>query len=139
MIKYMEFVSVLILNKAFEERGLLANAAFVLGLSAGRNLPSSTFGPDVTDGDGRTHQALTNIGHHVRKAGGSKLVSIRNELVDLPDVQVIDYTEDAAPADYAEYTRTLGKHKGEEIVYRAIHVYGPAATIIPLTKNLSRA
>lgn len=139
MQQNMEYISVIILNKAFEERGLLANATFVLGLSAGRELPSSTFGSPVVDGDGRTHQALTNIGHHVRKAGGSKLASLRNGLADMPDVQVIDYTEDAAPADYDEYTRSLGKHKGEEIVYRAIHVYGPAATIIPLTKNLSRA
>ena len=135
----MEYISVIILNKAFEERGLLANVTFVLGLSAGRELPSSTFGSIVTDGDGRIHQALTNIGHHVRKAGGSKLASLRNELADMPDVQVIDYTEDAAPADYDEYSRTLSKHKSEEIVYRAIHVYGPSAKIIPLTKNLSRA
>lgn len=135
----MEYVSVIILNKAFDEPGLLANVGFVLGLSAGREIPDETYGPVVTDGDGREHKALTNIGHHVRKAGGAKLASLRNTFADMPNVIVVDYTEDAAPSDYDEYAKNLSQHKGDEIVYRAVHVYGPADAIIPLTKNLSRA
>ena len=135
----MENISLIILNKAFDEKGLLANVGFVLGLSAGRQLADDTFGAAVTDGDGHEHQPLTNVGHYVRKVGGVKLANLRNTFADMPDVLVIDYTEDAAPADYKEYTRTLGAHKGDEIVYRAVYVYGPADKIIPLTKSLSRA
>lgn len=135
----MENVSLLILNKSFDEKGLLANVGFVLGLSAGRELPAETFGSEVVDGDGKNHKALTNIGHYVRKAGGEKLANLRNTFADMSNVLVIDYTEDAAPADYNEYAKTLGKHKGNQIVYRAVYVYGPADKIIPLTKSLSRA
>jgi len=133
-----DYISVLIFNQSLVEVGIIANTAFVLGLTAGRSLPEETFGPEVVDGENHTHTYLTCIGHYVRKAGASKLRTLRDTFATMPDVQLVDYTEDAAPADYEAYTTALRSHRGEEIVYRAIHVYGPAETIIPLTKNLSR-
>lgn len=133
-----KFISVLIVDQALESKGIVANVAFVLGLTAGRGLPEETFGSGVVDGDGTSHRYLTRIGHIVRKAGQNKLRSIRQELNDKPDVLLVDYTEDAAPADYNEYTETLAKHSGEEIKYRALHVYGPEDVVGPLTRNLSR-
>ncbi len=134
----VDFASVLIVNQSITETGILANAAFVLGLTAGRNLPLETFGANVVDGEHRTHMYLTQIGHYVRKAGASKLRALRDTFASMEDVLLVDYTEDAAPADYEAYTRSLGGHAGEDISYRAIHVYGPAEKVIPLTKNLSR-
>ena len=133
-----KFISVLIVDQAIDSKGVVANVAFVLGLTAGRGLPHETFGPDVTDGDGATHRYLTRIGHIVRKAGQNKLRSLRQALAGNPDVLLVDYTEDAAPADYGEYAETLAKHSGEELKYRALHVYGPEEIIAPLTRNLSR-
>jgi hypothetical protein len=133
-----KFISVLIVDQAIDSKGVVANVAFVLGLTAGRGLPQETFGPDVTDGDGATHRYLTRIGHIVRKAGQNKLKSLRQALGGNPDVLLVDYTEDAAPADYAEYAETLAKHSAEELKYRALHVYGPEEIIAPLTRNLSR-
>lgn len=133
-----KFISVLIVDQAIDSKGVVANVAFVLGLTAGRGLPAETFGPDVVDGDGVTHQHLTRIGHIVRKAGQTKLRSLRQELGGKPGVLLVDYTEDAAPADYAEYAETLAKHSGEELKYRALHVYGPEDIIGPLTRTLSR-
>ncbi len=133
-----KYISVLIVDQAIDSKGVVANTAFVLGLTAGRALPEETFGPDVIDGDGATHRYLTRIGHMVRKAGQNKLRSLRQELGGKPDVLLIDYTEDAAPADYAEYTQTLAMHSGEELKYRALHVYGPEEIVGPLTRNLSR-
>ena len=49
----------------------------------------------------------------------------------------MDYTDDASPADYKEYEEHIGKHKGEEIVYRAIHIFGPEEIVVSKTKNLS--
>jgi len=134
----MDKISVLIVDKSLADKGLLSNAAFVLGLTAGRLLPDATFGDDVVDGEGRPHKFLTKIGHYVRKAGQSKLSSLRSKFVESPDVLIVDYTEDAAPADYGAYATSLAGHNGEEIKYRAIYVYGPEAIIVPLTKNLSR-
>lgn len=134
----VDFASVIIVNQSITEAGILVNAAFVLGLTAGRNLPVETFGPDVVDGEQRTHLYLTKIGHYVRKAGASKLRSLRDMFANMEEVLLVDYTEDAAPADYDAYTSALKGHSGEEISYRAIHVYGPAEKVIPLTKNLSR-
>jgi len=133
-----EYVSILIINQSLSETGVIANAAFVLGLTAGRYLPDESFGPDVVDGERHRHTYLTCIGHYVRKAGASKLRTLRATFAAMEDVQLVDYTEDAAPADYNAYETALGAHSGEEISYRAIHVYGPADTLIPLTKNLSR-
>jgi hypothetical protein len=133
-----KFLSVLIVDQAIESKGIVANAAFVLGLTAGRELPGETFGPDAVDGNGATHRYLTSIGHIVRKAGQNKLRSLRQELARNPEVLLVDYTEDAAPANYEEYRETLAKHSGEELNYRALHVYGPEAIVGPLTKNLSR-
>lgn len=130
--------SVLIVDRAVVERGVLANVAFVLGLTVGRCLPATAFGPDVVDGDGDLHIYLTCIGHIVRKAGQSKIRRLRAELAGLSDVQLVDYPEDAGPADYSAYSRGLGARRGEEIQYRAIHVYGPSEQVDPRTKNLSR-
>ena len=134
----MTNVSVLIVDKNLKTPGVLANTAFVLGLTAGRLLPDETFGPDVVDGDGARHTYLTRIAHFVREAGQSKLRSLRAGFAELPEVRVVDYTEDAAPSDYETYTRDLGGHAGEQIVYRALYVYGPEEQVVPLTKNLSR-
>lgn len=131
-------ISVLLVNKNIDEIGILTNAAFVLGLTAGRHLGDDTFGPEVVDGDGRSHTYLTRIAHFVRKATPTKLRALRDAFADMPDVHVVDYTEDAAPSTYEDYERSLGEHSGEEIVYRAVHVYGPEDKVVPLTKNLSR-
>jgi len=133
-----KFISVLIVDQAVESKGILANAALVLGLTAGRELSQSTFGSDVVDGDGAIHRYLTNIGHVVRKAGQSKMRSIRASLAKSPDVLLVDYTEYAAPVDYDSYSRSLAEHLGEDIKYRAIYIYGPEEIVMPLTKNLSR-
>lgn len=133
----MQNASVLIVAKGVDHKGILANCAFVLGLTAGKLLPPETFGPEVVDGDGISHKSLTNISHYVREAGQSKLRTLRAELAQNPSVIIVDYAEDAAPADYLTYAKSLGEHKGEEIIYRAIHVYGPADFVVPKTKNLS--
>lgn len=130
--------SVLIIDQSIDNKGIATNAGFVLGLTAGRELPVETFGHEVMDGDGLSHAYLTKIGHFVRKAGQSKIRDLRNKFIAEPNVKVIDYTEDAAPADYEEYARNLTSHKGEEILYRALYIYGPQSVVLPLTKNLSR-
>lgn len=131
-------ISVVIVDQNLDHRGALTNAAFVIGLSAGRSMPQDTFGPDVADGDGSIHRSLTNIGHFVRKAGQSKIRTLRAEFAENPLVQVIDYTEDAAPSDYNEYSASLRLKRAAELSYRAIHVFGPEDVIVPRTKNLSR-
>ncbi len=133
-----EYVSVLIVDQSIESKGIAVNAGFVPGLTAGRVLPQETFGRDVVDGDGTPHTYLTKIGHYVRKAGQNKIRDLRTKFLGQPDVKIIDYTEDAAPADYEEYARNLGSHQGEEIMYRAVYIYGPQEIVAPLTKNLSR-
>ncbi len=133
-----KYISVLVVDQAIDNKGILANIAFVLGLTAGRELSEDTFGPNVVDGDGTEHLYLTRIGHIVRKAGQSKIRGLRESLVGRPDVLSVDYTEDAAPSDYDEYSRNLGKHSGEKVTYRALYIYGPEEVVGSLTKNLSR-
>src|SRR3989344_2226582 len=130
----MKNISVLVVNEKIDHKGILANTSFVLGLTAGRELSPETFGKDVIDGDNSTHKYLTNIGHYVRRAGQSKIKTIRKEFLDA-GIMVVDYTDDAAPADYAAYETSIKNHKSEEIVYRAIWIYGPEEVVLPKTKN----
>ncbi len=133
----MKYVSVVIVDKAVESKGILSNAAFVLGLSAGRGMPETSFGDEVVDADGKVHARLTNIAHFVRKAGQSKLRRLREELSACQEVTITDYTEDAAPSDYETYAANLANRSADQIAYRAIHVYGPEEVVVPKTKNLS--
>jgi hypothetical protein len=133
----MKNVSVLIVDKNLP-RGVESNVAFVLGLTAGRLLPEDTFGGDVVDGDGKAHRFLTKIGHFVREATPSKLASLRQAFAAAPEVVITDYTDDAAPSSYEAYETSLRAHAGEQIIYRAIHVFGPEEVVAPLTKNLSK-
>jgi Protein of unknown function (DUF2000) len=131
------FLSVLIVDQNQEHKGVLTNAAFVLGLSAGRILPEDTFGGVAVDGDGQKHHPLTRIPHFVRKANQSKIRTLRDIFLKKEKIVVVDYTEDAAPSDYETYTQQLLLHSGDQILYRALYVYGPSETVYLLTKNLS--
>lgn len=131
------YTSVLIVDKAIDHAGIVSNVSLVMGLTAGRLLPGSTFGEDVFDGDGNRHRFLTNTNHYIRKAGQNKLRALRAFFADMPDTIVVDYTEDAAANDYAIYTNSLSANSGEGITYRAIYIFGPTDTVYPKTKNLS--
>jgi hypothetical protein len=132
-------ISVVIFDQNLkDEVGKQTNAAFVLGLTAGRLLPDDTFGHDVVDGDNVKHTYLTQIAHFVKKASPAKLQSLRKEFSEMEDTIVLDYTEAAAPSSYEEYEQILSNQKGDEITYRAIYVYGPEESVYPKTKNLSR-
>jgi hypothetical protein len=133
-----KLASVLIVDQQLDQKGIIANAAFVLGLTAGREMARDSFGTDVVDKDGTLHRYLTKIGHFVRKAGQSKIRTIRETLASHLSVSMVDYPEDAAPSDYKEYTNNLGTRSTGEIKYRALHVIGPESIVAPLTKNLSR-
>ena len=134
----MSKISLLILDKNVIDKGVLANVGLVLGLTAGKLLPDELFGPEVVDGDGSKHTFLTNIGHNARKAGQNKLKTLRDEFLGDPDVLVVDYTEDAAPANYQAYAASLREKSAEQLYYRAIYFYGPEEKLAPRTKNLSR-
>ena len=133
-----QLASVLIVDQQLDHKGIIANAAFVLGLTAGREMGRETFGMDVVDKDGSLHRYLTKIGHFVRKAGQSKIRTIRESLANDVTVSIVDYPEDAAPSDYSVYTASLNAKPKDEINYRALHIIGPERVITPLTKNLSR-
>lgn len=90
-------ISVLIVNEKLEAAGIITNAAFVLGLTAGKFMPDESYGHDVIDGDGKKHLFLTKIGHYVRKATNTKIKTIRDAVSENTQIKITDYTEDAAP------------------------------------------
>jgi hypothetical protein len=131
-------LSALVVNESIDDIGILVNAAFVLGLTAGRRMPESLFGPPALDAQGLEHQPLTCIPHYVRKASRGQLRTLLERARGNPEVQVQDYSEEAAPSTYAAYTQALAVAQPADIVYRAVHVIGPVDVITPWTKNLSR-
>jgi len=50
-----KFSSVLIVDQAMDSKGIIANVAFIVDLTAGRELSKETFREDVVDGEGKRH------------------------------------------------------------------------------------
>jgi hypothetical protein len=50
-----KFSSVLIVDQAMDSKGIIANVAFIVDLTAGRELSKETFGEDLVDGEGKQY------------------------------------------------------------------------------------
>lgn len=131
-----ENISVLIIDQSLDHKGFLANHSFVLGLSAGRVMNDSLFGPEVQDKDGVIHMPLTNIGHMVKVASQGKIKELYKEFKLLNQCNVVDYTDASLTPIYSEYQEKLSTQDLREFTIRAMHVFGPKELVFPKTKNL---
>jgi len=128
---------VIIINKELP-KGLVANTAAVLGISAGK-LFGDMVGHDNMDADGRMHRGITT--KTVPILGGTKeeIKGIRDNLYgsDYTDTTVIDFSEIAQKSlDYETYTTVLANALSSEIDYLGICIYGPVKKVNKLTGYL---
>jgi hypothetical protein len=137
-----DWLSVLVVDESIVDLGILANAAFVMGLTMGRHLPLDTFGPDVKDANGVEYAALTALPHHVRKASKGQLRTLHTRAIAAKKenihVLVVAYPLQAATSSYLQYTADMALSPTQEMQYRAVHVAGPNEVVRTWTKNLSR-
>ena len=100
--------TVMIVNKDLP-LGLIANTTAVLGISLGRLLPDIV-GPDILDGDGRSHRGITNKTIPILSGSKEQIKAIRDQLLDNQDTEIItiDFSEIAQKClDYSEYIKYL--------------------------------
>jgi hypothetical protein len=117
--------------------GLTANAAAVMGITLGREIPD-ILGAEGRDAAGERHRGLVKIPVPCLKAPRDRIKAIRDEATADPRLLVVDFSESALKAktdkDYLENLATLAP---TEIGYIALGLHGPKALVTRLTEKLS--
>lgn len=117
--------------------GLLANAAAVLAFSASKYVPDGV-GHDVADAEGGIHLGITQIPIPILACEGERLVELRKQAAAAEGVTCIDFCDVAQCAKrYDEYATTLKHHKGSELKYLGLCMYGEPAPVKRLTGHFS--
>lgn len=118
--------------------GLVANAAAVLGLSAGK-LQGGIVGEDIPDCDGNLHLGITTKAIPILEGSKEHVKMIRERLFEptFAAVDVIDFTELAQRSlDYDDYAGRLQKTAATDLQYLGLCLIGPPKKVNKLTGNL---
>lgn len=113
--------------------GLAANAAAVLALSLGAQVPELP-GPDIVDADGTTHPGLIPIGLPVLKAPRAALKDLRARAREADGVEVIGFPAPGQrTTNYAEFAAAVSGSGVEELEYVGVLVHGDKKPVNKLT------
>lgn len=118
--------------------GLIANTAAILSLSLGAAHPG-LIGPTVTDGDGDTHEGITQVVLPILAADADTLRTLRAKAAThrADGLMLVDVTETAQRAKaYQDYADRLSTLTGNDIRYFGIGLHGPAGLVRSLTGHL---
>ncbi len=118
-------------------RGLTLNAVAVLSVALGRHVGQLT-GEDVIDASGQTHVGIVNIPISILKTTASQVKTIRSQASGVAGLLVVDMTETAQAARfYGDYVDRMSRLSEEDMVYRAVALYGDKKEINKLTGSLA--
>lgn len=118
--------------------GLAANAAVILGISAGDALKEA-IGADAEDRDGLLHSGVIQIPVAVLKAPQTLLADVMNQKKNgtLSDCTILDFTSLAQSCKtYPEFLEQMKKTGTGELSYAAVLIYGPQKTIRHISGEL---
>ncbi len=118
--------------------GVAANAAAILGISLGRELPE-TVGPDVIDRSGREHVGIVAVPVPILKGTPERIREIRERLYepDFSDLTVVDFSELAQGCkNYEEFVEKMGRTAEGELRYFGLAICGQKKKVNRLTGNL---
>ncbi len=117
--------------------GLAMNAAAVLALSIGNAYGGEVLGPDVKDGDGQTHRAITAAVLPILRADKEILHGIVARAHAEPEVFLVDFTATAQAArDYGDYTENMASTGAADHVYVGVALVGAKKAVNKLTGSL---
>lgn len=119
-------------------RGLIANAAAILGITLGKTLPAIV-GQTVTDKDGNEHAGIITIPVPVLAGSRDRIQSLRQKLfgADFSDVVAVDFSDLAQGCKtYAEYIGKMADTRESELAYFGIALCGDKKKVNRLTGNL---
>lgn len=126
---------VLVLDPA-APRWLIANAAAVLGASAGA-AGAAALGPDLTDASGGRWPGIAEIVVPVLAASPAELTALRAAAPDA-GVTALAFPDLAqASPTYADYMAAMARTATTDIGLHAVALLGPGNAVRRLTRHLS--
>lgn len=134
----MEKKCVIVLLKGLPT-GLSANAAGILGITMGKELPELV-GEPVMDGDERIHLGIVEKPIPVLGCGKEELRELLEKLEtpEYADVVTADFTQLAQRCKtYWEYIEKMAATPGRELVYTGIALCGERKKVDKLTGSLA--
>lgn len=118
------------------DRGGAANAAAVAALALGRRL-DGPLGADGKDASGGVHAGIDPHPIPTLAADPERIRALYEAGRERDGVTAVGFTDTARRArDYGSYLEDLSRTGAEELVYRALALFGPKARVNALTKRL---
>jgi hypothetical protein len=118
-------------------RWLIANAAAVLGASAGA-AGAATLGPDLTDASGGRWAGIAEVVMPVLAAPPAELAALRRAAQEA-GVTALAFSDLAqASPTYADYTAAVARTPTDEIGLHAVALLGSGNAVRKLTRHLPR-
>lgn len=118
--------------------GVAANAAAILGITLGKELPE-TVGPDVFDQTGNCHLGIIEFPVPILKGSRDTINSVRERLFgeEYSDVTVVDFSETAQSCKtYSEYIDKMRETPGTALNYLALAICGSKKKVNKLTGSM---
>lgn len=117
--------------------GLIANTSAVLALTLGNKI-KGIIGPIVVDGDGRTHEGITNTPIPILKGTKNILKELRDTISnDYPNLFIVDFPNAAQTTkNYDDYTNKIVSFTNENLQYLGIAIYGDKKSVNKLTGSI---
>jgi hypothetical protein len=118
--------------------GMIANAAAILGMTLGKNIPEFV-GEDVVDASGCVHKGITLVPMPVLKGTREILKTLRNRLYaeEFGDLVAADFSDVAQScAKYGHFIDKSLVTKQEDHAYLGIAMFGDRKKVNRLTGSL---
>lgn len=119
-------------------RGLIANAAAIMGITLGKRMPE-VVGADVTDRSGYAHLGIIEFPVPILRGSAEDIRRLRERLYgeEFSDVTVVDFSDLAQGCKtYEEFIEKMGQAPESALQYLGVAVCGPKRTINRLTGGM---
>ncbi len=119
-------------------RGIIANAAAIMGLTLGRRIPQ-IIGRDVRDRDGCLHLGIVEFPIPVLRANAAKIKQVRRALYspEFEDVVTVDFSDLAQSCKtYDEFISKMADASEADLNYLGIALCGNKKQINSLTGSM---
>lgn len=117
--------------------GLIANTSAVLALTLGKKI-DGLIGPDVVDGEGNSHEGITNTPISILKSSESLTKELREKIpTEFPDLLLVDFSNVAQMSKhYDDYIDKIAACTKNDLKYLGIALYGNKKSVNKLTGSL---
>lgn len=119
-------------------RGIISNAAAILGISLGRLVPEAV-GCDICDKSGCIHSGIIEFPVPVLNGTAEQIKDIRKRLYEsgFEDISAVDFSDTAQGCrTYDEFVRKMSETEESELRYFGVGLCGDRKKVTSLTGSL---